>query len=233
MIPPMSKEEFSTLKDSISRDGLLVPIVMLDDEILDGRHRYQACKELGIEPIKEPYKGNNPFSYAVSLNATRRHLSQSQRAMLAASIATIKRGELGNGRKVEGQICPPTIKEASQTLSVSTTAIKTAKSIKENAPEPIIKAVESGALTLNAAAKIINNTEPELLEKATPAKLETMAKQLSGNINAKTDNIVSLAKHLRAEYDTLRQHEQTEQVMTAFHDVHFELGLIAQMKVNH
>lgn len=183
--------------------------------------------------MTEPYKGNNPFSYAVSLNATRRHLTQSQRAMLAASIATLKKGELGNGRKVEGQICPPTIKEASQTLSVSTTAIKTAKSIKENAPEPIIKAVESGALTLNAAAKIIKNTEPELLEQATPAKLEAMAKQLSVNINAKTDNIVSLAKHLRAEYDTLRQHEQTEQVMTAFHDVHFELGLIAQMKVNH
>lgn len=230
MIPPMSKVEFSKLKDSISRDGVLVPIVMLGDEILDGRHRWQACKELGIEPVIEPYNGDNPFNYAVSLNATRRHLNQSQRAMLATNIATLKKGELGNGRKVEGQICPPTINEAAQTLSVSTTAIKTAKNIKENAPETVIKAVESGALTLNAAAKIIKNTEPELLKGSTPAELSVLSKQLTDSSNTKSKKIVLLAKRLRAEYDALRNYEKSEQVLIAFHDVHFELSLIANMK---
>ncbi len=232
MIPPMQQDEFSKLKDSISRDGLLVPIIMLGDEILDGRHRYQACKELGIKPITEQYSGNNPFGYAISLNATRRHLSQSQRAMLATSIATLKKGEIGNGRKVEGQIYPPTIEEASQTLSVSASAIKTAKNIKENAPESIIKSVESGIITLNAASKIIKNIEPELLEKATPLELNAMSKQLSESINTKISKIASLAKQLRIEYDALMRYEHTEQVVTAFHDVHFELSLIAQMKVN-
>jgi len=230
MIPPMSKTEFSKLRDSISRDGLLVPIVMLGDEILDGRHRYQACKELDIEPITEQYSGVNPFNYAVSLNATRRHLTQSQRAMLAASIATLKKGELGNGRKLEGQICPPTIKQASETLSISTSAIKTAKNIKENAPASIIKSIEAGTITLNAASKIIKNIEPELLEKATPLELDAMSKQLSESINTKISKIVSLAKQLRTEYDALMRYEYTDQVITALHDVHFELSLIAQMK---
>jgi len=237
MIPPMSKDEFSTLKDSISRDGLLVPIVMLGDEILDGRHRYQACKDLGIEPITEQYAGDNPFNYAISLNATRRHLSQSQRAMLASSIATLKRGgvRIGQNTTASQSANLPlevTQKQAAKELNVSERMVKTASYIGKTAPSIITESVESGAITLNAATKLIKNTEPELLARSTPVELESMAKRLSTNVDTKLEKTVSLAKQLREEYDSLRQYEQTEQVIAAFHDVHFELGLIAQMKSN-
>ena len=55
MVPELSKEEYESLKQSIKENGLWVPIVVNNDGvILDGHHRYKACKELGIKI--EPYK---------------------------------------------------------------------------------------------------------------------------------------------------------------------------------
>ena len=52
LIPALSINEYELLKESISENGLLDSIVVNQQEvILDGVHRYLACKELGI-PIK-------------------------------------------------------------------------------------------------------------------------------------------------------------------------------------
>ena len=40
---------YEELKGDISKNGLLVPIILRNGKLLDGRHRYKACKELGIE----------------------------------------------------------------------------------------------------------------------------------------------------------------------------------------
>lgn len=41
-------EGFEELKRDIDRNGQLVPVVLRDGVILDGRHRHRACVELGI-----------------------------------------------------------------------------------------------------------------------------------------------------------------------------------------
>jgi len=228
LIPAMSKEEFNALKASISRDGLIVPIVMLGDEILDGRHRYQACMELGLEPETECYQGKDPFSYAISLNATRRHLNQSQRAMLATDIATLKHG--GNRNQGANLHLDMSINKASEQLQVSPRAIKAAKAIKKAAPPVVIKAIEKGSITLNAAQKVINNTEPELLTNATPAQLQYLAENLGTSDKARIDKMTALAQQLRAEYDALSRYPKSEEILAAFHNVHFELNLIGQIK---
>jgi ParB-like chromosome segregation protein Spo0J len=51
MVPELSPEEYESLKQSIMKDGLYVPIIVNQNGIiLDGHHRYKACQELGIEP---------------------------------------------------------------------------------------------------------------------------------------------------------------------------------------
>ncbi len=68
------------------------PIVLYQNQILDGRHRYEACKRARVTPRFERYTGNKPFEYCVSSNIKRRHLDAGQRAEIAAKFATLKHG---------------------------------------------------------------------------------------------------------------------------------------------
>jgi ParB-like chromosome segregation protein Spo0J len=51
LLPDMTAEEYEGLKASIKERGQEVPILLLNGQILDGRHRYRACLDLGIEPV--------------------------------------------------------------------------------------------------------------------------------------------------------------------------------------
>ncbi len=43
--------EYVALKNDITQNGLLHPIVIFEGQVLDGRHRYSACVELGVPII--------------------------------------------------------------------------------------------------------------------------------------------------------------------------------------
>ena len=68
LFPPMRDKEFTALKIDIKTNGLRTPIVMMNDEVLDGRCRYRACKETGVEPRYEEYTGADPLAYVISAN---------------------------------------------------------------------------------------------------------------------------------------------------------------------
>ncbi len=51
IFPLMNKISFEELKKDISKNGLLEPIWTYQDQIIDGRNRYNACKKLKIEPV--------------------------------------------------------------------------------------------------------------------------------------------------------------------------------------
>jgi hypothetical protein len=86
LIPPMRADDYAALRDDIAMNGLLQPIVLHDGKILDGRHRYRACLELGVEPRTSVYDGDAPLAYVVSANIARRHLTADQRAVLAVRL---------------------------------------------------------------------------------------------------------------------------------------------------
>jgi ParB-like chromosome segregation protein Spo0J len=50
LFPAMEGKEFSALVLDIRMRGQQVPIMKMGDLILDGRHRFLACKEAGVEP---------------------------------------------------------------------------------------------------------------------------------------------------------------------------------------
>jgi hypothetical protein len=83
LIPQMTEPEFAELVADIKANGQLQPILIYEHQVLDGRHRLRACEQLGLAPRTETYEGDEPAAHVLSLNLRRRHLSSSQRAMIA------------------------------------------------------------------------------------------------------------------------------------------------------
>src|SRR5262245_46548699 len=57
LFPDMTESEFADLKSSIKRNGLREPITLIGNQVLDGRHRLRACRELGIEAMVAEWDG--------------------------------------------------------------------------------------------------------------------------------------------------------------------------------
>lgn len=81
--PMLEGDEWSAFVDSIRRNGQREPIVVYDGKILDGRNRYKACVEIGIEPkLRTLGADENPWEFVWDENAHRRHLAQGQRVAI-------------------------------------------------------------------------------------------------------------------------------------------------------
>jgi hypothetical protein len=74
--PPMTDKEFEGLKKSLLRSGFcpMWPIVLYQGQILDGKERYRACRELGIEPVfVELGADKDPEAFVIMANELRYH----------------------------------------------------------------------------------------------------------------------------------------------------------------
>ena len=150
LFPPMTTEEMASLVEDIKANGLAQPIVTHEGAILDGRHRYHACLQAGVEPQFTEFQGSDALAFVISANLNRRHLTDSQRAMVAAKLESYSHG--GNRRKVQDANLRLDRTEAAETLSVSPRSVCTAAKILDEAPN-LAKEVEAGNITLNAARK--------------------------------------------------------------------------------
>jgi hypothetical protein len=105
IFPMMNAAEFEALKGDIKANGLKKPIVVHEGKILDGRNRLRACVEVGVEPKFEEWdqKGDQ-FDFVIGANIIRRHLSKSQKALIAYEMvkrkAVTAKGYTGAERSV-------------------------------------------------------------------------------------------------------------------------------------
>jgi ParB-like chromosome segregation protein Spo0J len=185
LFPLMDGPELDELAKDIAEHGLRSPIVLYQGQILDGRNRYRACEIAGVEPRCEDYTGDNPLEYVVSLNLHRRHLTESQRAMAAAGIATMRQGErtdlAPNGAKLSQ-------KKASQLLNVSERSVERAAKVKDRGIAELADAVTQGRVSVSAASEIagvspeeqqdiLARGEDEILQTAKELKTARAAKR--------------------------------------------------------
>jgi ParB-like chromosome segregation protein Spo0J len=168
IFPMLNGDEAKALAHDIFEYGLHEPITVFEGKILDGRNRYIACLEVGVEPRFTPYKGVNPAAYVVSLNLKRRHLDESQRAMVAKKLAILEHGQRQSG-KFAGVT---TQAEAASMLNVSERSVRTAGAVIDKAVPEIVTAVEKGDVSVSAAAQFAKQPKEEqakqIAESATP-----------------------------------------------------------------
>src|SRR5262249_7746879 len=137
------------------------PIVLHPDDnsVLDGVNRLLACEMARIEPTFMHWQGKRgqEVDFVISKNLARRHLSESQRAVIANRLATMKRGRHGKPADV------PVISQAdaAKALKVSERSVRKARKVDKAAPENIKSLVDQEELSLDAAVAVADATPAE------------------------------------------------------------------------
>ncbi len=96
IFPLMPEDELQQLADDIKTNGLKNPIILLDDNVLDGRNRMLACKLASVSPdfqSRNAEKLGSPVSWVVSQNLHRRHLKPDQLKAIAAEAVVLMQKE--------------------------------------------------------------------------------------------------------------------------------------------
>ena len=158
LFPLLAGPDLEALAADIGTNGLAEPIVLLDGQILDGRNRHAACSLAGVDPSFSEYVGADPAAWVVSKNLHRRHLSESQRAMVASRLAGMGRGK----PSVNRQICRfKTQPEAAELLNVAARSVGSARVVQQQGVPELVDAVDSGGIAVSRAAEIARMPDDE------------------------------------------------------------------------
>lgn len=168
LFPQMNDDEMAALAEDIQANGQREKIKLLDGKILDGCNRYKACLIAKVTPEFEEFTGGDPLNYVVSANVRRRHLNESQRALIGAYISSM---ELTNNKFMQKctkiSMDPDTVKrmfetkkvsqnDAATLMNVSPRIVQTALRVLESNEMDILKAVRSGELRVSTAHSLLN-----------------------------------------------------------------------------
>jgi len=159
ILPILPGHELDELGKDIKENGLRIAITTYEGKVLDGRNRYLACKRFKIKPrFKELDSDQNPLLFVVSMNVSRRHLTQSQRAMVVAKLTSDIMGWKPPGRPSGGNNSV-SVSEVAKAAGVSKSTAKNAKRLLARSVKKA-REVEEGKKTISQAEKEIAREKP-------------------------------------------------------------------------
>lgn len=207
LIPTMTNEEYTELKFDIQQNGLLTPITLYEDKILDGRHRYQACQELALTPTFDYYNGSQPAHFVLSKNIFRRNLNGTQKAGVAAKIQPYYEREVQHGgdrrskdfqEGTNSHLKGDSGDLAGQVIGVSGRYVDKYKKIVAEKPELQAK-LDSGELTITGAEKESLMLSSISNEWYTPIRYVEAAREALGTIDVDPASNELANKTIRAK----------------------------------
>jgi hypothetical protein len=174
IFPPMQFPAFDALCGDIARHGLQEDIVLYEGQVLEGRNRYVACLARGDLPRFREYAGEcgSPVAFVVARNIHRRHLTDSQRALLAArlkplfeeearqrQLAGLKKGDAGpvgtnSSQREDDASTGRSATRAAEVVHVSSTSVKLADKVKKQGVPELVAALAADQISVSAAARI-------------------------------------------------------------------------------
>jgi 16S rRNA G966 N2-methylase RsmD len=171
IFPLLMGPEYQELVEDVRQNGLLESIWLYEDKILDGRNRYRACVDIGIEPSFSQWQSEcgSPVNFVIAMNLHRRHLDSSQRA--ACSVEALPfyevearkrqeesrrqaRQQLDNneGGNNSTTIIVKSRDQVAQVFSTNGRYVQDAKKLAKEEPE-LFERVKEGKLTIPQAKK--------------------------------------------------------------------------------
>ena len=187
--PAMSEEEFEELKDSIENIGVQTPIVIFENKVIDGWHRYTAANDVGMPcPESDLDENIDPRDFVLASNKSRRHLTKSQLALSYAKV--YEWAPEGKPSNSQPGLELKTAKELAKLSGASTTTIEQVKKVLKDGGEDVVKAVESGKISAKRGAEIarlpkdkqaaaIDEPRPSILDGNVPDDEELRANELA------------------------------------------------------
>lgn len=151
LFPMMKQPELRELAKDIQTNKLREPIVLFEDKVLDGRNRQGACQIAKVEPKYVTWTGHgSPIAYVISKNLRRRHLNESQRAIVAARALPLleKEARARKGNRAPGPASGRARDVAGAVAGVGGRTVARAKALMETAPQAELDAIAAGDKTL-------------------------------------------------------------------------------------
>jgi N6-adenosine-specific RNA methylase IME4 len=219
LFPMLSDAELEDLGQDIQQNGQVETVKLHQGMVLDGRNRYTACTRKNIGVRTEIFEGTNrdALAWVISKNLKRRHLTESQRAMVAAKLATLRLGDnqhtsaqamaapigapsfdLGEQASVlQEPVAIVTQPEAADMMNVGRRSVQRAAVVQEKGSPELQAAVEAGKVAVSTAADIA-----EQLPADEQAKVAAMSQK----------DILAEAKRIRKEQNDARRAERSDEL---------------------
>lgn len=171
--PPLTPDEFSALRDSITDLGVQNAITIFEGQVLDGWNRYCAATELGMEcPERVLDSGVDPRSFVLAQNKARRHLTIAQMSMAAAAVYEWRSA----GRPPANSALSAELRQSqvAEQAGVSVRSLRQADAVITDGVPAVVEAVKAGDMGL-AKASAIAKLPPEQQAEAIHKPLREIA----------------------------------------------------------
>lgn len=179
----MDEVEYASLKESIKQNGLREPITKQNGKIIDGRSRFKACKELGIEPtFKELDKDESSILYVVDKNLMRRHLSDFDKVEIAQKLSKLP---IGSNQHTAG--AGRSQKVIATLLNTSPDTLQRGNKIFNKGSDELKNALREGKISVSVAA-ILADLPKEKQGEIAVSEIKTITELVKGmNVAKKTE----------------------------------------------
>ena len=144
----------------------------------------------------------DPVAYIISANLRRRHLDESQRALVAAKIATLRQGARTDLASIEAK----SQSAAADLLNVSRSSVQRAREVIDRGAPNIVSAVERGEVSVSAAATAVKAAPKDTQQNWSADDIKRIAKEatrnpppLSQGDETRDDRVTALAERARQE----------------------------------
>jgi len=179
LFPTMNDRDFLHFKKDIEVNGQQEALVLYDGKVLDGRNRYRALSELLNEgkinfadiKTRELPEGSDTLNYVFSANLHRRHLNESQRALVGARIIPMLRPE-AEKRAKSGKKAMTAFHcnaQAAKMVNVSTSSVAAAWKLLEQKNTVLLDMIDRGLVRVGFATTLAGLKTEEFNQVLTAA----------------------------------------------------------------